>query len=337
YDTDFNLYDLELASPCLPSSVDAFSSVFTPAVYALVFLEEEGGEPHSKIGDLFVTHLALSDVVLLLTLPLWAAESVSSWVFGTVLCKAVGAMFLLSLYSSSFFLVCISVDRYLSIVHAVQLYRRRKPLHASLTTAGVWAASLALSCLELGYRKVQTSVYLNRSTCSYAFDPEVAGRWYLALRLVHHLACFLLPISVMFYCYCMVFRTVCRAHMQAKRKTLRLVVSIVAVFLCCWLPYNTVIFLDTLVYFGGLEPSCRTVISLDLARTVTQTLGLTHACLNPLLYAFVGVRFRQEVKELLGLSSRGRWGSGRRGILNARRSQSVASDSETSSTYYSMW
>lgn len=50
---------------------------------------------HWRISDIFVLNLAISDVLLLMTLPSWAVQAAqrSGWSFGTVLCKICGAVF----------------------------------------------------------------------------------------------------------------------------------------------------------------------------------------------------------------------------------------------------
>ncbi|CAB1349376.1 unnamed protein product [Coregonus sp. 'balchen'] len=66
-----------------------------------------------------------------------------------------------------------------------------------------------------------------------------------------------------------------------KQGAIKLAALVTAVFCLCWLPYNL------------------TMLVLDQALVVTESLGYTHCCLNPLLYAFAGVRFRQDLLRLL--------------------------------------
>lgn len=49
-----------------------------------------------SVTDTFILHLAVSDVLLLVTLPMWAREAAQpqGWTFGTPLCKITGAVFM---------------------------------------------------------------------------------------------------------------------------------------------------------------------------------------------------------------------------------------------------
>lgn len=49
-----------------------------------------------SVTDTFILHLAVADVLLLVTLPTWAAQAhqVEGWTFGTPLCKITGAVFM---------------------------------------------------------------------------------------------------------------------------------------------------------------------------------------------------------------------------------------------------
>lgn len=49
-----------------------------------------------SVTDTFILHLAVADVLLLVTLPTWAAQAhqVEGWTFGTPLCKITGVVFM---------------------------------------------------------------------------------------------------------------------------------------------------------------------------------------------------------------------------------------------------
>uniref|UniRef100_UPI00398F7B16 C-X-C chemokine receptor type 3-2-like n=1 Tax=Pristiophorus japonicus TaxID=55135 RepID=UPI00398F7B16 len=352
YDYSGDFSDFAKARPCRPVVVQNFARVFAPVLYSLVLVLGVLGnamvilvigrykKARRTVTDTFILHLAAADLLLVVTLPFWAVEAVWGWVFGPATCKIVGAVFALNLYSGILFLACISFDRYLAIVHAVHMYKKRRPAYIHATCLLVWLFCLALATVELVFREEYHSVYLNSTVCTYGFDPDSARAWHLALRLAHHLVGFFAPMAAMLYCYCLIFRTLCRAQMLERQKTLKVVVAIVTVFVGCWLPYNAVLFADTLRSLDGLAvSSCGALNALDIGRTVTQSLGLVHSCLNPLLYAFIGVKFRREaLGALAGLGCRrdkavaARRRAGRNG-----RASSAISDSDTSTSYSMMW
>ncbi|XP_067831411.1 C-X-C chemokine receptor type 3-2-like isoform X2 [Heptranchias perlo] len=350
YDYDTYIPDFSKAQPCRPIVVENFVRIFVPVLYSLVLQLGVSGNvmvilvigrykrARRTVTDTFILHLAIADLLLVFTLPFWAVESVNGWVFGTVMCKLIGAIFALNLYGSILFLVCISFDRYLAIVHAVHMYKKRKPVYIHVTCLFVWVFCLLLAVIDLIFREEYSSSYLNLTICTYMFNPESAVAWKVTIQIAHHVVGFFLPMGTMLYCYCMIFKTLCHAQMFEKQKTLKLIIAIVIVFIACWLPYNAVIFVDTLQSLGAIETYCSMLNILDISRTITQSLGLIHCCLNPLLYAFIGVKFRHEmVRVLVGIGCWKRTVSVNRRTARNKRASSAISDSETSTSYSMMW
>uniref|UniRef100_A0A3B3DWX9 G-protein coupled receptors family 1 profile domain-containing protein n=1 Tax=Oryzias melastigma TaxID=30732 RepID=A0A3B3DWX9_ORYME len=98
----------------------------------------------------------------------------------------------------------------------------------------------------------------------------------------------------MVVCYTVIARVLCESHTHRRGKqwqrqrTLRLMVVLVLVFLAFQLPYTVVLFLKM------ARPFCKLMLEYS-----TCTLAYTRCCLNPILYALVGVRFRKDVSHLL--------------------------------------
>ncbi|XP_041032617.1 C-X-C chemokine receptor type 3-2-like [Carcharodon carcharias] len=308
--SDFVPSSLLYAQPCKPIMIGHFNSLFIPIIYSIVLLLGVFGNgmlifiiaryKHSRtLMDTFIFHLAVADFLLVLTLPFWMTEAISGWVFGSAMCKITGGIFALNLYSSILFLVCISFDRYMAIIHAIHIHRKRKPMYIHSACLIVWASCVLLAVIDLIFRDVYEPSYLDLKACTYLFGAENAESWKLALRLVHHCLGFFLPVAAMLYCYCMIFRTLWHTSIFKRQKSLKVIVAIVVVFVACWLPYNAVLFVDTLQSLGAIETHCAMLNILDISRTITQSLGLVHSCLNPLLYAFIGVKFRREMLSVL--------------------------------------
>ncbi|XP_036161196.1 C-X-C chemokine receptor type 3 [Myotis myotis] len=325
-------------SPPCPQDVSLnFDQAFLPALYGLLFvlgLLGNGAVVAVLLSqraalsstDTFLLHLAVADALLVLTLPLWAVDAAIQWVFGSGLCKVAGALFNINFYAGALLLACISFDRYLSIVHATQLYRRGPPARVTLTCVAVWGQCLFFALPDFIFLSAHRDARLNATHCQYNF-PQV-GR--TALRLLQLVAGFLLPLMVMAYCYARILAVLLVSRGQRRLRAMRLVVVVVVAFALCWTPYHLVVMVDILMDMGALARNCDRESHVDVAKSVTSGLGYMHCCLNPLLYAFVGVKFRERMWTLLlRLGCPGQSGHQRQ-LPSSRRDSSWSETTEAS-------
>ncbi|XP_073342082.1 C-X-C chemokine receptor type 3.1 [Pagrus major] len=301
-----------------------FEAMFIPVLYSMAFVVGVLGNGlllgvlfQSRrtwsVTDTFILHLGVADVLLLVTLPLWAAQArqAHGWNFGTPLCKITGAVFTINFYCGIFLLACISLDRYLSIVHATQMYSRRNPWVVHISCLAVWLFSLFLSIPDWIFLEALTDERRLKTECvpNYLkFDnlPDDALEvsrsvhdWRLASRLLYHIVGFLLPSAVLIFCYSCILRQLrCGSQGLQKQKAFRVIVAVVAVFFLCWTPYNITLMVDTL-NSGSNNETCGVRSSLEKARLITSSIGYLHCSLNPILYAFVGVKFRRQLMNIL--------------------------------------
>ncbi|XP_067305036.1 C-X-C chemokine receptor type 3-2 [Pseudorasbora parva] len=295
-----------------------------------------------SLTDTFLLHLAISDLLLAVTLPFFAVEWINEWVFGLFMCKIAGAVFSLNVYCGVLFLACISFDRYLAIVHAINISWRRKTCHAQLACAAIWVVCLGLSMVDMRYRDVVEVPGMNRWVCQTAYSQENFQQWQIGMQLVSLILGFILPLLVMLYCYLRIFKALCHATRRQKRRSLKLIISLVIVFVVSWAPYNALRLTDSLQTLDVIKKSCELNRVLDVGILVTESLGLAHCALNPLLYGLVGVKFRRELAQMckaalgpqgcLGLAG---WANGR-GSTTRRPNGSFSSVESENTSYFSV-
>ncbi|XP_051253190.1 C-X-C chemokine receptor type 5 [Dicentrarchus labrax] len=286
------------------------TSKFLMALYIFIFLLGVAGNGLMitvllrrrhllRITEIYLLHLAVADLMLLFTLPFVVVENASGWLFGNSLCKLTGLVKSLSLICGSFLLACIGCDRYFAIVHAITSMQSRRRRTVHITCTFLWLVCLALSVPNVVFLTVKEE---NKTTltCSFHQYDIHANNWVLTLRVLDHV-CFFLPLAIMSYCYTAVVVTLFKSHKsQDKQGAIRLALLITLVFCFCWLPYNITLLIKTLADLKvTIVNNCDSYDQLLTAFYVTKSLGLSHCCLNPFLYAFVGVRFRNELIQLL--------------------------------------
>lgn len=363
YDDDYDDpsdYSRDYA-PCEQEDIYGFVKKYSPTVYVMVFIlavfgnvlvlcvirryrnSQSGGACAFSLTDTFLLHLAISDLLLAFTLPLFAVQWAHQWVFGAAVCKISGALFSLNRFSGILFLACISFDRYLAIVHAVRSGWKRNTCHAQLACAIIWVMCLGLSGVDIAFRSVITIHPKDEfdsdgiQVCHMLFNQN-SEQWQVSLHLVSLILGFGLPLLIMLYCYVQIFRSLCNATRRQKRKSLRLIISLVSVFVICWAPYNCFRLADSLQILNVVSGGCQFGRVLDIGILITESVGLSHCALNPLLYGFVGVKFRRELlkmfKEMLG--QKGWVGIERLKERRSRKSTGSITSGESENTTYSV-
>ncbi|XP_056398605.1 C-X-C chemokine receptor type 5 isoform X2 [Hyla sarda] len=287
---------------------DKVNRVAIPIIYSLVFVVGTVGNGlvlfilmrnhrSRSSTDNFLLHLAIADLLMLITFPFTITEAMVGWIFGDFLCKFLGAISCLNFYCNSLLLGCISIDRYLSIIYAIHTFRKRRIESVHLACIAIWIFCLLLSLPNmfiLGTQKLDSNI----TWCTYNQSHFPSNFWWQAGRFMNHIVGFLIPLIVMTICYSHIIATLCISPRREKKKAVRVAIVITGVFFLCWTPYNVAVFLDTLYQYGWID-SCAIQNNLDIVIAVTEVLGLTHCCLNPLLYAFVGAKFRNDALRVL--------------------------------------
>uniref|UniRef100_A0A671T2I0 C-X-C chemokine receptor type 3 n=2 Tax=Sinocyclocheilus anshuiensis TaxID=1608454 RepID=A0A671T2I0_9TELE len=291
-----------------------FDSIFIPVLYSLALVVGLVGNGlvlvvlwkkrmSLNVTDIFILHLCLADILLLLTLPFWAVEAVKGWIFDTALCKLTGALFKINFYCGIFMLSCISLDRYLSIVHAVQMYSRKKPMLTHCCCVMIWLFCLLLSIPD--WKFLVATEDSRRQDKTQCVPDYPSGSWLLVTRLLlYHILGFILPALIMLFCYsCILLRLWRGSQCMQKKRAIRVIIALVLAFFIHWTPYNITLIVDTIQTNWTLntsnQTSCESATALDVALTATSTLGYLHCCINPVLYAFVGVKFRRHLLDML--------------------------------------
>ncbi|TNN89234.1 C-X-C chemokine receptor type 1 [Liparis tanakae] len=241
-----------------------------------------------SIADTFILHLCVADILLLVTLPFWAAQAArpSGWRFGGFLCKSSGALFNINFYCGIFLLLVISLDRYLSIVHATQRFSLKKPRLAHMSFLSVWILSLLLS-IPWAFLVARRDPAQAQTVCDHSFSQAETG-WRLVSRVLHLTLGFLLPAAAL---------VVCCSFVLQKQRTVTLILPLVGLFLLCWVPYNITLLVDT--FRSCSKEPAETESCLKAALAFTWALGCMHACLRPLLYFGLCQNFRKQTLGML--------------------------------------
>ncbi|XP_058478476.1 C-X-C chemokine receptor type 1-like [Solea solea] len=290
-------------SPCEPKELDPAVAVALCLIFIVIFLLAVPGNllvlwvigtnKQALIpSDVYLFHLTVADGLVALTLPFCAVAAVQGWIFGDFMCKLLSLIIDANFYTSIIFLACISIDRYVAIVHANETQSSHQ---SHVLCAAVWAAGSALGLPALFKDATKFSEDSDLMICYEVFDSERGGSWRLATRMLGHILGFLFPLGVMLFCYSIAIMRLLRAQSFRKHRAMKVIIAVVIAFLLCWIPYHVTLIIDTVLRAKLVQFDCAMRMSVNLALTATNFVALLHSCINPVLYAFVGERFRKKM------------------------------------------
>ncbi|XP_008071122.1 C-C chemokine receptor type 8 [Carlito syrichta] len=248
----------------------------------------------SSITDVYLLNLALSDLLFVFSFPFQTHYQLDQWVFGTVMCKVVSGFYYIGFFSSMFFITLMSVDRYLAIVHAVYAIKVRTARIGTVLSLAVWlTAILATSPLIVFYQVASDDGVLQ----CYSFYNQQTLKWKIFIHFEMNILGLLIPFTILMFCYISILHQLKRCQNHNKTKAIKLVLIVVITSLLFWVPFNMAIFLTSLHDMHVLD-GCVMSQQLIYATHVTETISFTHCCVNPIIYAFMGEKFKKYLSEM---------------------------------------
>ncbi|KAL2084884.1 hypothetical protein ACEWY4_020402 [Coilia grayii] len=300
--------DYDYAAGIEPCSYPNHSATFLPVLYSLYFLMGMLGNALvvwvitkgvrlRSMTDVCLFNLSLADLLLVGSLPFLAHQAQDQWVFGDGMCKLVLGVYYVSYYGGIYFITLMGVDRYLAVVHAVYALRVRTRTYGILASIVVWVVAILSSFPEVLYLKMSNT---NASALNACIRDEEKHDDRATAYFKMNVLGFVIPLAILLFCYTRILLTLLRSR-SGKRQAVRLVVVVMVAFLCCWAPYNVTLFFWGL-HNKGFFSDCESSKSLFLSLQITEVIAYTHCCLNPVLYVFVGEKFRRHLFKLLSKS-----------------------------------
>lgn len=251
-------------------------------------------EKLTTVTNILLLNLVLSSMIFMSSLPFMAVYmQLSDWVFGSVMCSIVGAMYYLGIYSSVLFLTLLTFDRHLAVVYSLSASRMRSLTYARISSVVVWLISI-LACVKkmilhtTFFHMFQKKTYCDEYPLSspYHSQLKVAG-FYLQLFLF-----LLFPLAIIIYCYIRIAITVISSKLASKFKTVRLIFLIVVLFFMCWIPFNITLLLEN-------TKTCEESQRRGYVLQITRNLAHLYFCISPILYTFVGRKFQNYFRQML--------------------------------------
>ena len=247
-----------------------------------------------SVTDVYLLNLALSDLLFVFSFPFQTHYQLDQWVFGTIMCKVVSGFYYIGFFSSMFFITLMSMDRYLAVVHAVYALKVRTISMGTALSLVVWLTALVATSPLLVFYQVASE---NGVLQCYSYYNQQTLKWKIFIHFEVNILGLLIPFSILMFCYIRILHQLKNCQNHNKTKAIKLVLIVVVASLLFWVPFNTVLFLTSLHDMHVLD-GCVMSQQLTHATHVTETSSFTHCCVNPIIYAFMGEKFKKHLSEL---------------------------------------
>ncbi|XP_044517124.1 nociceptin receptor isoform X1 [Gracilinanus agilis] len=277
---------------------------------------------HTKMKtatNIYIFNLALADALVLLTLPFQGTDVfLGYWPFGNVLCKTVIAIDYYNMFTSTFTLTAMSVDRYIAICHPVRALDIRTPNKAKAVNVGIWALASLIGVPVT----VMGSAQMDDDEIECLVEiPAPEDYWGPVFGVCVFLFSFVIPVLIISACYSLMIRRLrsvrvlsgSREKDRNLRRITRLVLVVVAVFVGCWTPVQVFVLAQGL----GVQLASEAAVA---ALHFCIVLGYANSGLNPILYAFLDENFKACFRKFCCASSL------RRELQVSDRVRSIAKD-----------
>ncbi|KFQ21466.1 Psychosine receptor, partial [Merops nubicus] len=249
----------------------------------------------------YIFSLSLADLLYCLILPLWIdyAWNGDNWRFSALLCQISAFLMYMNFYTSTAFLACISVDRYLALVHPLKLQQLRTRRFSLVVSIIIWLLESILNSALL----VNTEVF--NDPCNFidhtlCYDKYPLERWQSWINIFRIVSGYLAPLITIVFCYHKIYRVVrCNQATvdEEKKKVRKLILNITITFIVCFTPYHIILLIRSIKELHTTDPKLLQ-LTYKVYR-ITQALTSLNCIADPILYCFVSETARTDILNLL--------------------------------------
>ncbi|XP_077184992.1 G-protein coupled receptor 182 [Paroedura picta] len=246
---------------------------------------------HRNLVNVYILNMAIADLGVILSLPVWMLEVMLdyTWLWGGFLCRFTYYFYFANMYSSIFFLTCLSVDRYVSLTTSSHFWHQNQHWVRRVACCCIWALAAIIPLPEVAHMEVLDSI---EPLCIFMAPFEIYDNWAIAITLVTIILGFVIPFAIIAVFNVLTARHIKRSNKPESRKHCTLIYTYILVFLICWLPFHLVLILTSL---DGILLECYLADFIYFFYDVIDCFTLLHCVVNPILYNFLSKNFRRKL------------------------------------------
>ncbi|XP_013189300.1 RYamide receptor [Amyelois transitella] len=306
YDT---LYDVPTGMIVLLSFLYGSISVLAVVGNFLVMWVVATSRRMQSVTNCYIANLALADIVIgLFAVPFqFQAALLQRWLLPHFMCPFCPFVQALSVNVSVFTLTAIAVDRHRAIITPLSAHTSKRI--AKVIIVFIWLLALSLAApMAMSWEVIMedeldpiTNQIYKKPFCA----PSEFGSHSLAIyRLLLYIFQYVIPLCVITFAYAHMAMKLWGArapgnaleardanHMKNKKKVIKMLVLVVALFALCWLPLQSYMLLQS--FF----PSINEYRYINVLFFCFDWLAMSNSCYNPFIYAIYNEKFKKEFKQ----------------------------------------
>ncbi|XP_073680796.1 proteinase-activated receptor 3 [Garra rufa] len=269
------------------------SNRFIPAVYIIAIivgipaniaiLVSVGTKVRFISSAILYCSLAVSDLLLLFSLLLKAHYHLNGnhWIFGEIACRITTACFYGNLYCSAFTLACISIKRYIAVVHPFLYKSLPKRSFSAWGCLTVWIVFIIALLPEFLVQQSYRITDLRIITCHDVLPTNLDYyHWLVYYNLGLTCVGFFLPLVVTVACYISIIWQLNRSHrdwaLYIRASTFNFII-----FVLCFGPSSCLHFVHYVLLSAGSTES------FYIYFNVAVCLCCLHCALDPYLFVLM--------------------------------------------------
>ncbi|NWU99958.1 OGR1 protein, partial [Upupa epops] len=231
---------------------------------------------------IYLCNLTVADLLYIFSLPFWLQYVLQhdNWTYDELLCKICGILLYENIYISVGFLCCISIDRYLAVVHPFRFQQFRTMKAAAVVSVVIWTKEIVTCFFVFTHGEIS----MDAESHIVCFEHYPIKAWEHNVNYYRFSAGFLFPFFLLAFSYCGILRVVHRSHGTQKKKKIQikwLVSSTVFIFVVCFGPYHVLLVIRSL-----LENNCSFAEKIFNVYHVSLLLTTFNCVADPVLYCF---------------------------------------------------
>ncbi|XP_007884247.1 lysophosphatidic acid receptor 6 [Callorhinchus milii] len=234
----------------------------------------------------YMKNLACADLLLVISLPLKIYMYSTGRPLDRTICEINGLIFFINMYGSIFFLTCISLDRCVAICFPLKCRVNEFRKKAVWISVGVWVLVVGASMPAYLITKLRKTGGSNNESCTNCFDehPSYITRpssVVLSLVIGYGTPLVTMVISSVALLRAVRLSTVAQMDMVDCQKIRNMVLTNVIIFIICFLPYHTILFLF--------------LLNLNVAQVyrIAMVIASWNTVLDPVAYYFTTETFQK--------------------------------------------